>query len=116
MNNKDKRIYIVATFENLEVDKNEAQQKCLDIIDNATIIGYYLNFEDAKKVIETNNGNIHEECSNYAIIFAPKVGQYKDSKYYFYKFNELNNNYTQIEQPKRIDICLTFEAYLDSCI
>ena len=60
-------------------------------------VGYFLTFDNAKKCILENWGDIHEDCYDYALIEGLPEGLYQDSNKYWYQWK--NEKYVEIDSP-----------------
>ena len=91
----DFKIYLIAT-----IGKISEQ----DGVEDTRTIGYYLDFETAKKKVETNAFDIHENCYEYAVIEDVGPGLYAstESTPVFFKWDESVHGYREIEMPESL--------------
>ena len=66
------------------------------------IVGYFLTLDGARKVVEENRCDIHENCYDYAIVEEVKPGLYPgypDDIIIFYKWDRKEGKYVEIDRP-----------------
>lgn len=61
--------------------------------------GIYETEEDARKAVETNNGDIHEYTYDYALIQRVEFGLYEVEDIIWYKWDEEKEEYIEIPTP-----------------
>lgn len=74
-------------------------------------VGYYADFESAKRVVENNVLDLWETIYDYIAIEELNEGlyPYADNKW-FYKYNVNTNRYEQINAPKEYEKCFMGEV------
>lgn len=70
---------------------------------SSRLVGWYSEFEDAYSSVLSNNCDINETCYQYALIEECKEGLYNPvSKRWWFKYNQDQDRYFQINEPSFI--------------
>lgn len=85
-------MYFITVFENVAEWPNTGDQRAW---------GYYYKFADAKRAVENNLTNLHENCYNYALIERIDqgiCGYAEQMQWYVWDYE--NQRYTEMDQPE----------------
>lgn len=97
-----KKIYVVITLKIKDIDLPAFK------ITEKFICGWFRKNKDARKAVEENWGDIHEDSLNYALIEERFEGIYFDKvpKELWFKWDKEKESYQEIEKPEQLkQIC-----------
>lgn len=98
-------IYTITTISNITEKPGDFPR-----IGETRCIGFFEKFEDAKRAVERNLGDMHEFYYKYAVIEAVCEGLYgTDPLSHLFKWSDDKDGYEPVDQstwPKHLEKCL----------
>lgn len=100
------KIYLVATIRYVESSISAKMNGMFGVAhtEGTRTVGYFETLEEAKKCIEENWGDIHEDYYKYAVIEDVEPGLYQSmfSTPIWYKWSKSKEKYLPIDKPAQL--------------
>jgi hypothetical protein len=106
------KIYMIATIKDIESKfsaKMNGNFGLAEVFGTRTI-GYATSLDEAKKWVENNSGDMHEDCYKFAVIedIAPGIYSSTESTSTWYKWSNSQDKYLPIDKPAQVRDFVSF--------